>query len=110
MAKKSLTVVLVLAFLLTLCGSAYSVLGSKPGSHNPVIGSARPNPNLDPPLEEEDEEHPWGGAPPNHGDRWYRLHLRAGSGDFIILPAFSRPFFEFYLGKLLEEKRIVPIE
>lgn len=109
MAKKSLTVVLVLVLLLTLCGSAHSVLGSKPGSHNPVIRPAHRNPTLD--LSgEEDGEHPWDWAPPNHGDRWYRLHLRAGSGDFIILPAFSRPVFEFYLRKLLEEKRVVPIE
>ena len=110
MAKKSLTVVLALVLLLTLCGSAYSFPGPKRDAQNPVIRPAHRNPDLDLPVEEEDEDHPWGDASPDNGDRWYRFHLRAGSDDFIILPAFTRPVFEFYLRKLFEGKRVVPIE
>jgi|GEM_PF-1476649 len=107
MAKKSLTVVLVLAFVLTLCGSAYSVVGPEPSSLDPVIRPAHRNPNLSPPIDEEEEEHPWDWAPPNHGDVSWDLKTRMVHNGVIGFPLAGEIVLQLCSKKLIQCKRLV---
>ena len=91
MAKKSLTVVLMSAILLTFTGSAYSGWGPKKDKFGPIVIEA----------------HPWGDCsnsrsidtPPS-----YRPGLGAGFQDFVITVTTSFTV-HFYLNYVVKDKK-----
>jgi hypothetical protein len=56
---------------------------------------------------EEDEQHPWGGAPPKQGDVLHDLEMHTGHTDLIAPPLAGEIVFQLYSRRLIQWRRLV---
>ena len=100
MARRSLTAVIVLGILFIFIGAAFSAHAARDKGFTRLDDQSCE-------TEEEnlqDQDHPWGGGPPNHDDSRHNLDLGTGHNDFITIPVLGKIVFRFYLSRLVTGK------
>ncbi len=107
MAKASLVAVLLVGILLTFVGAALPACAPESDGFRPaVVRIQAPNEKSsgqEDPVYDSDPvgDHPWGGAPPRHGEHPENIDLRRASRSLGFLPVFTVVLLRPYAQNLI---------